>query len=80
MALGKSKQSALNYLTALRERRIAIQAGAGRGTAGMWPTRNSRPTGGHPGAGRGGRARAPAVPDPGEPRRVRPDGAGGGGR
>jgi hypothetical protein len=31
MALGKSKQSALNYLTALRERRIAIQAGAGRG-------------------------------------------------
>jgi hypothetical protein len=31
MALVKSKQSALNYLTALRERGIAIQAGAGRG-------------------------------------------------
>jgi biotin operon repressor len=31
MALGKSKQSALNYLTALRERGIAVQAGAGRG-------------------------------------------------
>ena len=30
MALGKSKQSALDYLTALRERGIAVQVGAGR--------------------------------------------------
>jgi hypothetical protein len=31
LALGKSKQSALNYMTALRDRGIAAQAGAGRG-------------------------------------------------
>jgi len=31
VALGKSKQSALNYLTALRDRGVATQAGAGRG-------------------------------------------------
>jgi len=31
LALGKSKQSALNYLTALRDRGVAAQAGAGRG-------------------------------------------------
>jgi hypothetical protein len=31
VALGKSKQSALNYLTALRDNGIATQAGAGRG-------------------------------------------------
>jgi hypothetical protein len=30
-ALGKSKQSALNYLTALRDRGVATQVGAGRG-------------------------------------------------